>query len=84
MQVSANTRQEMEATSGSDFKVQCRILRSTARTDFENAMELIEGNTATLKWEDKGERIDGNESFRWSTYETIHFVKQDGVWQFGD
>lgn len=83
-QVSVKTRQEMEATSASTFKIQCRILKSTARTDFENAIESIEGDTATLKWEEKGERIDGNETFRWSTYETIHLVKENGVWQFGD
>ena len=82
-QVSEATRAEMALLSTVDFQIQCRLMKSLARTDFANAIEKYEGDTATLVWEEKEEHRDSNETFRSSSTVTINFVKKNGVWIFG-
>lgn len=67
-----------------NFEIQCRALKSFARTDFANAFEKYEVDTAKLVWEEQEERRDGNATFRSSSTVTVNFVKENGVWVFGE
>ena len=82
-QVSEATRSEMALLSTVDFQIQCRVMKSLARTDFANAFEKYEVDTAKLVWKEKEEHRDGNETLRSSSTMTINFVKENGVWVFG-
>lgn len=83
-QVSEATRAEMALLSLVNFEIQCRALKSFARTDFANAFEKYEVDTAKLVWEEQEERRDGNATFRSSSTVTVNFVKENGVWVFGE
>jgi hypothetical protein len=81
--VSQASGREMMAISLKDFKAQCRIMKSLARTDFQNAFEQIETRTAKLVWQEKEQRRDGAETMRSSMKTTANFVKENGSWVFG-
>ena len=81
---SLQTAAEIRSTSDADLKAQCRFLKSNARTDFHNATESITGNRATIRWEEEESHTTGDSTFRMSTSETLNFVKENGVWKFGE
>ena len=58
--VSRASRAEMSELSALDFQVQCKLMKSLARSDFRGAKEVVEEDTATLVWEDSKEERDGD------------------------
>ena len=65
-----------------EFNQGCRVLRELMPADFEDATEVIDGDSGTIQWLSVESSTDatGTSTMKFET--TGHFVKEDGEWKF--
>ena len=82
--VSSKMAREMDSASDKEFKAGCLGLAIFLPKDFKDATEVIEGDKGKIQWLSVETSTDSSGTMTMKSEQTEDFVKEDGVWKFGD
>jgi hypothetical protein len=82
--VSSKMAQGMSSATDKEFKDGCRGLEMFLPRDFKNATEVIEGDRGKIQWLSVKTTTDSSGTMTMKSEQTEDFVRENGVWKYGD
>ncbi len=82
--VSSKMAQGMSSATDKEFKNGCRGLEMFLHRDFKDATEAIEGDKGKIQWLSVETTTDSSGTTTMKSEQTEDFVREDGVWKYGD
>jgi hypothetical protein len=82
--VSRKMAENIGFTSNLEFKEACKLLDMLLHTDFKDATEVINGDKGTIQWLTIETSTDSSGTSTMKSERSENFVKEDGVWKYGD
>ncbi len=82
--VSSKMAQGMSSATDKEFKNGCRGLEMFLPRDFKDATEAIEGDRGKIQWLSVETTTDSSGTTTMKSEQTEDFVREDGVWKYGD
>jgi len=81
---SSTTVQGISSATNEEFKNGCRGFKMLLPRDFKDATEVIEGDKGKIQWLSVKTKTDGSTTETMKSEQTLGFVRENGVWKFGD
>ena len=81
---SSKTAQGMSSATNQELKNGCRGFKMLLPKNFKDATEVIEGDRGKIQWLSVKTTTDGSTTETMKSEQTHGFVRENGVWKFGD
>jgi hypothetical protein len=82
--VSSKSALEMSSATNKELRNGCRGFKMLLPRDFKDATEVIEGDSGKIQWLSVKTTTDGSTTETMKSEQTLSFVRENGVWKFGD
>ena len=82
--VSSKMAEGLSAATNREFKDGCKALKLFLHSDFKDATEVIDGNRGTIQWLTVETTTDDSGTMSMKSEQSERFVKENGVWKYGE
>lgn len=82
--VSNKMAKAMSSATGNECKDGCKLLRMLMPQDLKHATEVIDGNNGKIQWLTVKSTTDASGTRTMKSEQTEEFIKEDGVWKYGE